>query len=205
MRNWTCKKLTKGRAEVRLVQNTTLFFSLSLRYCEELQTLGWGLSASHLTAHWPPTASGIQTFLRRCFSALATLTFLELLLSKVQEQLLKSHSGVMRVKHINCCVYLRPSTLSLHQACFRCYAALLLNCKVMICCYLLPLWTKVFCGIDGRPCSKTTAVNSAQKCRCYNTSQSPGDYTIVQDKSICSMTAQPIWHLRRGNVWDETA
>lgn len=204
MRNWTCKKLTKGRAEVRLVQNTTLFFSLSLRYCGELQTLGEA-SVPHIWQHTDHQQLQASRLFLRCFSALTSLTFLEFLLSKVQEQLLKSHSGVTRVKHINCCVYLRPSTLSLHQACCRCYAALLLNCKVMICCYLLPLCAKVFCGIDSRLCSKTTAVNSAKRCRCYNTSQSRGDYTIVQDKSICSMTAQPIWHLRRGNVWDETA
>lgn len=189
MRNWTCKQLTKGRAEVRLVQNTTLFFSLGLRYSGELQTLGeasvphiWQytdhqqLQASRLSSggvFWPLLVWHSWS----CFSPSS---------GTASEEPFQS-----RDSHAHRYVYLNPSTLSLHRACFRCHASLLLNCKVMICCYLLPLCAKVFCGIDGRPRSKTTAVNGAQRGRCYNTSQSPGDYKIAQGKSICSMTAQP--------------
>lgn len=89
-----------------------------------------------LTSDSTLTTNSSRTFLRRCFSALTSLTSLELLLSKVQEQLLKSHSRVVRVKHANCCIYLRPYTFSLPQACLRCYASLPLSCEVMICCFL---------------------------------------------------------------------
>lgn len=122
----------------------------------------WGLSASHLTAHWPLTASCIQTLLRRCILALTSLTSLELLLSKVQEQLLKNRSGVARVKHANCCIYLRPSTLSLHQACFRCYASLLLSCEVMMCCFLPS--TPVCPGTLGHRQQTTFRANHCKRC-----------------------------------------
>lgn len=121
MRNWSGKKLPKGRAEVRLVQNTTLVFTrFEIRW--GTPDPQWGPSAWHLTAHWPHTASAIQTVPRRCFSALTRLTSLEWLLSKVQEQLPRSCSGVARVKHTNCCICLRPPTLSLPQAHFRCFS-----------------------------------------------------------------------------------
>lgn len=63
MRNWTCKKLTKCRAEVRFVQNTTLLFSLGLRYSGELQTLNEA-SVPHIwqhTDHQQLQASGLTS------------------------------------------------------------------------------------------------------------------------------------------------
>lgn len=133
MRNWTCKKLTKGRAEVRLVQNTTLLTQSEILW--RTPDPRWGLSASiwqHVD-HQQLQACGLSS--GGAFQPLL-VWHPELLLSKVQEQLLKSHSGVVRVKHTNCCIYLRLSTLSLPQACFKCYASLLLSCKVTICCFL---------------------------------------------------------------------
>lgn len=70
----------------------------------------WGFGAFHLAMHWPPRASGIQTFLRRCFLALASLTLQGLLLSKVQEQPLKRGLPESWQTSTSTCIYLRPST-----------------------------------------------------------------------------------------------
>lgn len=60
-RNWSGKKLPKGRAEARLAQNTTLVFA-QFEILWRTPEPQWGPSAWHPTAHWPHTASGIQTF-----------------------------------------------------------------------------------------------------------------------------------------------
>lgn len=117
----------------------------------------WGFSAFHLAMHWPPRASGIQTSLRRCFLTLASLTSQGLLLCKVQEQPLKRGIPESWESSTSTCIYLRSSTLSLHQACVRCCVPLLLSCKITICCFLpFTPCAKVFCTEGGRPQSETT-------------------------------------------------
>lgn len=133
--------------------------------------------------------------LRRCFLALTSLTSLEWLLSKVQEQLPRSRSGVVRVKHTNLfylfkATYTQPSPGSFQMLLYSLAA-------VMTCCFPPPtpechgtLWHR----------GQTAFRDNHGERKCYNTPPVSRDCTAARGKIIYSRTANLDLAPRKGNV-----